>query len=412
MARPVAEFSVHDVSVRIVNWRNLKQVDWMLPIFVLLLALIGWATMYSASRSSDIDYFYKQVSVFFMGASLALFIVCVDYRFLVAFGPIMYIGAVLLLVATLKIGTEAKGSERWLVLGPFRMQPSEITKLILIYALAWYFTTIGERIKKLHWFILTFVIAGIPTVLILAQPNLGTAACLGPLVVVMLYVAGCRFWHLGVVFLLGLAMVPVLWWQMADFDPVADRPKPSSYYEAHPEEERPPPKEFYELHYHQKQRIYTFLNPEADLSGSGWHTYQSKITVGSGGLFGKGFLNSTQTRLNYLPEHHTDFIYSLLAEERGFVGAVVVIGLFAAFLLRGLMFARDCPEMMGTLLAAGVVTVLAFHVFVNIAITVGLLPVTGIPLPFLSYGRSFYMTTMMCVGVLLSVPIRRNVFVN
>ena len=151
------------------------------------------------------------------------------------------------------------------------------------------------------------------------------------------------------------------------------------------------------------------MYPESDLQGSGWHTYQSKITVGSGGLFGKGYLQGTQTRLNYLPEFHTDFIYSLLAEEFGFVGAVAVLGLFAAFLLRGLMFARDCTDMAGTLLATGIVTILAFHVFVNIAITVGVLPVTGIPLPFLSYGRTFYLTTMACVGVLMNIHLHRGI---
>jgi len=167
-----------------------------------------------------------------------------------------------------------------------------------------------------------------------------------------------------------------------------------------------------ELHHHQKERVYGFLNPEHDIRNTNWQTYQSKISVGSGGLTGKGFLNGTQTRLNYLPEHHTDFIFSLLAEEHGFMGASVIIGLFLLLLLRGIGHARDCPEMMGTLLAAGVVTVLAFHIFVNIAITVGLLPVTGLPLPFLSYGRSFYLTTMLFVGILLNVPMRRRVFVN
>jgi rod shape determining protein RodA len=295
-------------------------------------------------------------------------------------------------------GYEAKGSERWLVLGPVRIQPSEINKVLLVYALTWYLTTIGKRIRSLHWFILTFILIGIPMALILKQPNLGTAACLAPLVVVMLFVAGCRLWHLGVIIAIGLSVIPVLWWQMKDFDP-----------EVKPEVAAT---SVYELKHYQKKRIYTFLHPEYDPQGSGWHTTQSKITVGSGGLSGKGYLEGTQTRLNYLPEHHTDFIFSLLAEEHGFIGAAVVVGLFAAFLLRGLMYARDCPDMMGTLLAAGVVTVLGFHIFVNIAITIGLMPVTGIPLPFLSYGRSFYLTTMICVGILLSVPIRRNVFVN
>ena len=135
-----------------------------------------------------------------------------------------------------------------------------------------------------------------------------------------------------------------------------------------------------------------------------------KITIGSGGLSGKGYLQGTQTMLKYLPEHHTDFIFAVLGEEQGFIGGVVVIGLFAVFLLRGLQFARDCPDMSGTLLAVGTVTILGFHIFINIAITIGLMPVTGIPLPFLSYGGNFYLTTMMGVGILLNVPVRKHLF--
>ena len=411
MPRPTLEFDVHDATLRAFNWRNLGRIDWLLPILVLSLAVAGWVVMYSASRSTHVIYFQKQVLHFFLGAALALVIICIDYRFLVSLAPVMYVVAILLLSGVLLTGDVVKGSERWLVLGPFRLQPSETTKIIMVYTLAWYLTTIGGRIRKLVWFGLAFVIVLLPMALIVKQPNLGTALSLAPLAVVMLFVGGCRFFHLGLVLLLGLSMAPLLWWQMAGFDPVEDRPKSAEYYAAHPDE-RPAPKPFYELHYHQKKRIYSFLYPESDLRGSGWHTYQSKITVGSGGLSGKGFLKSTQTRLNYLPEHHTDFIFSLLAEERGFAGVIVVIGLFTALLLRGLSYARDCPEMMGTLLATGIVAIMGFHAFVNIAITVGLMPVTGIPLPFLSYGGSFYMTTMASVGVLLSVPIRKGAFVN
>ncbi len=392
MPRRRTTFDVHDATMRAVNLRNLRRIDWMLPIFVLSLAIIGWVNMYSASKSSDIAYFNKQVLFFCIGLIITLTIVCFDYRFLVALAPLMYLVAIAMLIGVLVLGHQAKGAERWLVIGPFRLQPSETCKIIMIYFLSWYLSTIGDRIRKLPWFILTFILTGIPMLLILKQPNLGTAASLAPLLLAMLFVAGCRLWHVAVIVLLGLSLFPLVWIQLKDFDPNV----------------REESRAFYELHHHQKKRIYTFLYPESDISNSGWQTYQSKITVGSGGLSGKGFLQSTQTRLNYLPEHHTDFIFSLLAEEQGFLGVVIVIGLFTAFLLRGLMYARDCPEIMGTLLATGVVSVLAFHIFVNIAITIGLMPVTGIPLPFLSYGGSFYMTTMACVGILLSVPIRRH----
>jgi rod shape determining protein RodA len=411
MSVKIPEMSTAEARIRMVYPRNLLRIDPMLPLFVITLAVIGWVTMYSASRSSDILYFHRQILFFFIGLAVVIPLICIDYRVVVALAPLMYLAIIGILAAVLVAGHEAKGSERWLNLGPFNLQPSEFAKIVMIYMLTWYFTRLGARIRKLHWFLITFLLSSIPMALVLKQPNLGTAASLVPLTVVMLFVAGARFRHLVLIVIAGLFLVPLVWLQIHDFDPVRDRPKPASYYENHPEE-KPAPGPFYELHYHQKKRIYSFLYPESDLRDSGWQTYQSKIAVGSGGLDGKGFLNSTQTRLNYLPEHHTDFIFSLLAEERGFIGAVVVIGLFAAFFFRGLIFARDCPDMAGTLLAAGVVTILAFHVFVNVAITIGLLPVTGIPLPFLSYGGSFYMTTMACTGILLNVPMRRKLFVN
>ena len=410
MAVRAYEFDVQDATVRVMNFRNLRKIDWLLPLLVLLLAGIGWALIYSATRSTDHSRFSKQIVFFFMGLAVAMTIICIDYRFLVAMAPLAYVVSILLLVGIFFFAETTKGSERWYNFGPIKFQPSETAKLVMVYTLTWYLTTIGDRVKKLPWFLITFVITGIPMALILKQPNLGTAATLGPLTLAMLFVSGCRIRHLAVICLGGLSLIPLLWWQIHDFDP-NETPKTEAYYEMHPEE-KPAPRPFYELRHHQKKRIYTFLHPETDLQNSGWQTYQSKITVGSGGMFGKGYLQGTQTRLNYLPEHDTDFIYSLLAEEHGFVGAVVVIALFAVFLLRALSYARDCPELMGALLASGIVTVLAVHIFVNIAITIGLLPVTGIPLPFLSYGGSFYLTTMACVGVLLNVPMRRRVYVN
>lgn len=403
MARTAREFNMLDAHMRVINKRNLLRIDWLMPIFVIALAAIGWFTLYSAGRSTATDFYHKQIMFFFMGLAFTLTLVVIDYRFLIWLAPLMYVVVMGMLVAVEFVGTKGGGSERWLVMGPIRVQPSELAKLVLVYTLTWYFTLIGDRIRNIFWFVLAFVIAGLPMLLILMQPNLGTAACLGPVLVVMLFIAGCRWWHLGLIFLVGLSFVPWLWWQMAGFDPDLDREAVA----AHDAD-----LQVYELKYYQKMRIYTFLNPEEDPRGSAWQTIQSMITVGSGGLKGKGYLNGTQTRLNYLPEHHTDFIFSLYAEERGFLGVGIVLGLYLAFLLRGLQFARDCPEMHGTLLASGVVTILAFHVFINIAITVGLLPVTGIPLPFLSYGGTFYVTTMMCLGVLLNVPMRRRMFVN
>ena len=375
----VKDFDILDVRVGTFNYRNLKRIDWFLSLLVLALALIGLAVLYSASRGSapGMPHYVKQSLFFAVGMALALLIVCIDSRFLISMGPFLYVCAVGLLVAVIAFGETAKGGQRWLQAGPLRLQPSEETKVIMVYMLTWYLTTIKERIRKLPYFIFAFLIAGIPAVLIFKQPSLGTALALLPLTVIMVYVAGCKWWHLLAVIVIGLSVSPVAYTHLKPF---------------------------------QQQRILSFLDPDADPTGSGLQTLQSKITVGSGGLSGKGFCQGTQTSLEYLPEYRTDFIFSHLAEEEGFVGAVVVIGLFAVLLLRGLRLALDASEMSGALLAAGAVTILAFHVFVNIAITIGLMPVTGIPLPFLSYGGNFYLTTMMCIGVLLSVPVRRQLF--
>ena len=376
-----------DISVRLINPKRLKHLDWVLLLAVTALACVGWVVLYSASKSSSLEYFYRQMLYFAAGMGLAFLLACVDQRFLLSLAPAGYGLLVISLVAVLLFGSTAKGSERWLSLGFIRFQPSEFAKLGMVYFLAWYLDKLGPRIRKGYWFLFTFVLAGIPMALILKQPNLGTAACLGPITVGMLFVAGCRIRHLVILAVLGLAGLGFLVWEMRGFDPNVEQE----------------PRTSFDLKHYQKKRIYAFLHPEADPRGSGWHTIQSVVTVGSGRLTGKGWMKGTQTRLNYLPEYHTDFIFSLLAEEFGFVGSLITLALYLAFLQLGLRVARDSVDTPGALLAAGVVALLAFHIFMNIGITVGLLPVTGLPLPFLSYGGSFYMTTMAGVGILLAV---------
>ncbi len=363
--------------IGVFNIRNLRRIDPLFLLLVGLVAAVGIVTLISADRSTNVSppYYVKQLGFFSVGLVLAIILACVDYRALVSLGPLFYAVVVALLVAVLLFGVEVKGAQRWLQIGPVRIQPSEQSKLALIFMLAWYFNLLGPRIQKLPWFLLTFVIAAVPALLILKQPNLGTAAALGPIVIAMIFMAGCKRWHLLALVLTGLSALPIGWSQMKDY---------------------------------QKTRVLAFLQPDADPQGSGYHTIQSMITVGSGGMTGKGYREGTQTYLSYLPEHHTDFIFSLLAEEWGFMGAVLVVALFGLLLLRGLTFAQNCPENSGALLVVGIVALLFFHIFVNIAITVGLMPVTGIPLPFLSYGGNFYLTTMLCVGVLLSVRSRRQ----
>jgi rod shape determining protein RodA len=373
------DLNLLDSHMRIVNYRNLRQLDWFLLALVAALAWVGLSTMYSASHfgSTETSHFNKQVLFLCVGLVAILVIVCIDYRFLVSLAPVAYVVAILALMAVLLIGITAKGGTSWFHVGPFRLQPSEFTKLALIYGLAWYLAKVGKRIRRFPYFVLAFVIVGVPSALVVLQSDLGTAITYVPVVFAMLFAAGCRRRHMLALILVGLVTVPIGYTQ---------------------------------LHEYQKARIKTFLDPSLDPKGRGYHIIQTKIAVGSGEMWGKGVGKGTQTHLNYLPEYRTDFIFSLLAEERGFVGATVVICLFAAFLLRGLALAWDCPDPAGSLLAVGCVSILAFHIFINIAITIHLMPITGLPLPFFSYGGSFYLTTMMCVGTILSVHVRKGFF--
>ena len=377
-----------DSHLGIFNWRNLKRVDLVLLILSLALAIIGLMTLYSASVSvtSGTPYWMKQLPFMIAGFALALAITCVDYRFLVSLAPVGYVISLLLLIYVLWKGDDAKGAQRWLEVFGVRLgQPSEFAKVAFVFGMAWYLALLQERVQKLRYFALAFVIAGIPSLLILKQPNLGTALTFVPVVCVMLFAAGCKRWQLITLIILGISGVTVA--MLAAME-IIDVPLP--------------------LEEHQKKRLITFVNPEEDPRGAGWQTIQTKIAVGSGRMWGKGFMEGTQTHLRYLPEHHTDFIFSLLAEERGFVGAMVVIGLFGALLLRALSLAKDCQDVEGMLLIVGSATVLGFHVFVNIAITIGIMPVTGLPLPFLSYGLSFYLATMVFIGTIFSVRARQK----
>ncbi|MDZ4858850.1 MAG: rod shape-determining protein RodA [Candidatus Hydrogenedentes bacterium] len=382
------DLNLLDSHIRTFNYRNLSRIDWYLLGITFILIGFGLTALYSASQSLSADasffslYYVRQFIAFCLGLTIALAIVCIDYRALISLAPAMYIVVAGLLIAVLFIGTEAKGGQHWLRYGPFNLQPSELSKLALVYSLAWYLAAVRDRIQSALYFAGAFVISGGILVLILLQKDLGTALVLPPVVLMMLYAAGCRKRYLFSIVAVGVAMAATVFFAVDKLP----------------------------LEEYQKSRIKSFVQPDADPLESGYQIIQTKIAVGSGQMWGKGVGKGTQTHLRFLPEFHTDFIFALIAEEMGFVGGFIVISLFALFLLRGIVLARDCPDLAGSLLAVGCVTIIGFHVFVNIAITLHLLPITGLPLPFLSQGGSFCVTTMMCVGTLLSVQVRKGFF--
>lgn len=383
------DLNLRDSHLRTVNYRNLLRLDWFLLAITMALAASGLTALFSASQNTSPDtglleiYYVRQAIAFSIGLTLALAIVCIDYRALIALAPVMYVVIIGLLIAVLFFGRTAKGGQHWLpLIGPFNLQPSEASKLVLVYSLAWYLSLLKDRAQSLLYFLGAFAIGGGILLLILAQRDLGTALVIPPVILMMLYAAGCRKRYLMAIATVAAVVLPLVFLNV-DKLPIDD---------------------------YQKDRIRSFMRPEADPLNTGFQITQTKIAVGSGQMWGKGFGKGTQTHFKFLPEYHTDFIFALVAEEMGFVGSVVVVGLFALFLLRGIALARECPDLGGSLLAVGCVTIVGFHVFVNIAITLHLLPVTGIPLPFLSYGGSFCITTMMCVGTLLSVHVRKGYF--
>ena len=383
------DLNLRDSHIRTFNYRNLRRLAWFLLAVAAALAVFGLTALYSASQNTGPDtslleiYYVRQGIAFFLGLVIALGIVCIDYRALISLAPVMYVVIIGLLVAVLFFGRTAMGGQHWLpLIGPFNLQPSEASKLVLVYSLAWYLSLMRERAQSIWYFVGAFMVGGGVLILILAQRDLGTALVIPPVIIVMLYAAGCRKRYLMVLATLAAITLPLVFLNIDKLP----------------------------LDEYQKNRFRSFLRPEADPLRTGYQINQTKIAVGSGQMWGKGIGQGTQTHKNFLPEYHTDFIFALIAEEMGFVGGTIVIGLFALFLLRGIALARDCPDMAGSLLAVGCVAILGFHVFVNIAITLHLMPITGIPLPFLSYGGSFCITTMMCVGTLLSVHVRKGYF--
>jgi len=367
-------------SPRTIN--PLKRMDWLLFTAMVALAIGSVCFIFSASYrgpGQPMPEFHRQQMVWF-AAGLALYIavMAVDYRLICQWATVWYVLAILALVVVLMIGVKVYGARRWLGWGRLGIQPAEVAKLAVIVALAYYLfhRTLEQR---RGWSTVAGAIAliGMPLLLILVEPDLGSAMTLIPIVFGMLFVAGARAKHLVLAAVLGLCLTPVAWWHMKKY---------------------------------QRERLTVFLNPNRDPLGAGWNLNQSLIAVGSGGVTGKGFLQGTVNSLGYLPRTvaPNDFLFSVIAEEKGFVGTACVVGLYAVLLGRGLRIAANARDRLGMLLATGIVVMLLFHVFVNIGMTIGLMPVTGVPLPLLSYGGSFVLVSMTALGLLQNIWIHRR----
>lgn len=356
---------------------KLSQLNWLIILLVLALGVLGITMLYSAAGGSWSPWAFNHAIRFGGGMAIMIIIALLPSRLLLDYAYLIYGGCLGLLVLVELIGSVGMGAQRWLDLGFMTLQPSELMKLGLIVALARYYNgLLPEETERTSYHLAPIILTGVPVLLILLQPNLGTAFIVAVIGAVMLFVTGLKLRWFMLVAVLLVATVPIGW--------------------------------SYVLHDYQKQRVMTFLNPEADPLGTGYNIMQSKIAIGSGGLFGKGLGQGSQSQLDFLPEKHTDFIFTMIAEELGFIGAGGVIFTFLLLIILAIATGMRSRSTFGSLVAVGIATFLLLHITINIAMVMGLVPVVGIPLPLLSYGGSVLLATQIGIGLLLNAYVHRD----
>ncbi len=370
-------------NIELILIRKFIGLPWGLVLLASAISFTGIAMLYSVAGGSFEPWASRQTIHFIIGIIFMVTIALIDIKFWYGFAYFGYILGLALLVLVEFRGVEGGlGAQRWLNIGGFRFQPSEIAKIMLVLALARYFNDVHyNNIKRLTTLIVPAILIGLSSLLVLKQPNLGTAAIMIMMSGAVVFLAGIG-WKKFVIAGIAIAIViPVAWQQGLVKD-------------------------------YQKQRVITFLNPESDPLGSGYNIIQSKIAIGSGGFFGKGFLNGTQSRLSFLPEKQTDFIFSIVAEEFGFVGGAAMVILYGLIIMMAMRIGTGCYSQFGQLMALGVAALLFLHVFINIGMVSGILPVVGVPLPLLSYGGSSMISTFIGLGFILNAHAHKDVDVN
>jgi rod shape determining protein RodA len=356
---------------------KLWSINWGLVLLLCAIACFGLAMLYSAANGDFQPWAARQLGHLAVSLTIMLIVAVVDIRFWLRSAYLIYGLAFALLIAVEVRGAIGMGAQRWIDIGIIRLQPSELMKVTMILALARYFHGLTlEEIGRPTRLALPAMLIVLPAVLVMKQPDLGTALMLLLSGGAMFFLAGVRWWKFaGIAVAVGGAL-PLIWGHMRDY---------------------------------QKNRIYTFLDPENDPLGTGYHILQSKIALGSGGVFGKGFLMGTQSHLNFLPEKQTDFIFTMLAEEFGLVGGLALLGLYTLCFVYGFAIALRSRSHFGRLLGLGLTVNFFLYVFINTAMVMGLIPVVGVPLPLISYGGTALLTVMFGFGLLMSIYIHRDV---
>ena len=360
--------------------QKIFNIHWFVVFLICLTSAVGIALLYSAASGSFQPWASRQLVRFGVGMVVMLAICLVDIRIWLRFSYTLYIISLLLLALVEFMGFVGMGAQRWLDLGYFNLQPSELMKITLVLALARYFHGLSmDDVANPSRLILPVFMVLIPVSLVLRQPDLGTALMLMLASGAIFFVAGVRLWKFGLFGILAVILAPIAW-------------------------------QF--LHDYQKRRVLTFINPESDPLGAGYHIIQSKIALGSGGLLGKGFMQGTQGHLNFLPEMQTDFIFTMLAEEFGLVGGLGLLSLYILLIGFGAIIAVRSNSQFGRLIAMGVTVTFFLYAFINIAMVMGLIPVVGVPLPLISYGGTALMTLLIGFGLLIGVWIHKDVTIG
>jgi rod shape determining protein RodA len=359
----------------------IKNIDPILLMVIAIIFFIALLSLYSSSHQPDgsmvKNYMQQQLTWMIIAILISFLFIWIGYERLLDYSYIIFFVNILLLLLVLSIGSSRLGAKRWLSLGLFSLQPSELCKISFILALVKYMDNNAHRLGSIRVVITSLIICVVPMLLIIKQPDLGTAIILLPILFIALFTAGSRVRHIAYIIGFGVGSAPLLWNL---------------------------------LKVYQRKRLLVFLNPNADPLGAGYTVIQSKIAVGSGGLFGKGWMSGTQNQLNFLPERHTDFIFSVIGEEWGFFGSILILGLFLLLIRELLKIADATNDKKGKLLVISIVTLLWFQIFINIAMTTGIMPVVGLPLPLVSYGGSSLVTTMALIGLAISVGLKRKIF--
>ena len=349
-------------------------------LLIMILACVGTMTLYSAANGSWDPWAIKHISRFGVTLLLMIGLAMVDIRYYYHGAYLFYFATLFLLVVVEITGHIGMGAQRWINLGLFKIQPSELMKIGMVLFLARYFSfTTMQNIRTIRGILIPVVLTIIPVGLICLQPYLGTALMLLFTATIMMFVVGVQWWKFALVGAAGAALLPIAW----NF-----------------------------LHEYQQNRVLTFLDPERDPLGAGYHIIQSKIAFGSGGIFGKGFLHGTQTHLNFLPEKHTDFIFTMFSEEFGMIGSVMLVLLNILVIAMGYIFAFRIRNYFAKLVVIGLNTNYFLYVFINIAMVMGVLPVVGIPLPLISYGGTVMFSIMSSFGIILCMKVNQDNNIN